>query len=63
MKTFNVTAQVYSKFDPYKQTILMNEIVLSSSEDNAKISFQNIYDHDYKIIKIYSVEEISQGAA
>ena len=63
MKHYNITAQVYSKFDKYKQTIFMNEIVIADSTDHAIIMFREIYHHDHKILKIYSVEEIIQVIA
>lgn len=56
MKTYNVTAQVYHKKDIYKQTILMNEIVSASSQENAKNIFQQVFETDYVIINIYSAE-------
>jgi len=58
MKQYNVTAQVYNKFDPTKQTILMNEIVPAISKHNAIDYFTEIFTIDYFIMKIYSVEEI-----
>jgi hypothetical protein len=58
MKHFNITAQVYSKFDQYKQTIFMNEMIMADSADNAATLFQEIYNRDHKILKIYSIEEI-----
>jgi hypothetical protein len=63
MKQFNVTAQVYNKYDSYKQTLLMNHVITASSEDEATTLFNNTFLVDYKILKIYSVEEISQGMA
>lgn len=64
MKTFNITAQVYESNDPTKQTILLNEEVHSHSEDEAKSKFEkyHIAPH-YKLMKIYSVEEISKVMA
>lgn len=63
MKKFNVTAQVYNKFDKDKQTILMNEIVSASSKAEAYDTFYEIYEIDHEIVKVYSVEEISQVVA
>lgn len=63
MKQYNITAQVYNKFDGYKQTIFMNEIVMATSKDHAISLFQEIYSHDHEILKIYSAEEISQVAS
>lgn len=56
MKQFNVTAQVYNKFDTYKQTMLMNEVVSASSEEEAINTFQKIFESDYKVVKVYSAE-------
>lgn len=64
MKTFNITAQVYESNDPTKQTILLNEEVNSNSESEARSKFENyhIVPH-YKLVKIYSVEEIVKVVA
>lgn len=63
MKQFNITAQVYETSDPTKQTILLNEEVQSICENEARLKFENyhIVPH-YKLVKIYSVEEISKVA-
>lgn len=63
MKKFNVTAQVYNKFDNHKQTVFMNEIVSAPSQAEAYDTFNEIYSIDHEIVKIYSVEEISQVSA
>lgn len=63
MKKFNVTAQVYNKFDSHKQTVLMNEVVSAPSKPEAYDVFYEIYSIDHEIVKIYSVEEISQVVA
>jgi ribosomal protein L20A (L18A) len=63
MKQYNVTAQVYNKYDQYKQTLLMNRVIDALSEDDAIDLFHKIFLLDYKILKIYSVEEIPQVAA
>jgi hypothetical protein len=60
MKQYNVTAQVYSKYDSYKQTLLMNHVIAASSENEAIDLFHKTFLLDYKILKIYSVEEIFQ---
>jgi hypothetical protein len=62
MKTFNITAQVYDKQDNYKQTILINDVITANSKESAITEF---YDSllTYNILKIYSVEEISQVAS
>lgn len=59
MKTFNVTAQVYSKQDIYKQTIFMNEVVAALCDTEAKETFEQIYGKTHNIVKVYSIEEIS----
>ena len=64
MKAFNVTAQVYETRDIYKQTILLNREVYSISEESAKSRFKDYHlPPHYTLIKIYSVEEISQDVA
>ena len=63
MKRYNITAQVYNKFDSYKQTILFNHVVSALTENEAIDLFYNFFLLDYKILKIYSVEEISQVVA
>ena len=63
MKTFNITAQIYDKNDIYKQSIFMNEIVIALCASDAKSVFENIYSKTHQILKIYSVEEISQVVA
>jgi hypothetical protein len=60
MKQYNVTAQVYNKYDIYKQTLLMNHVVSASSKDDAIDSFNKCFILDYKILKIYSVEIINE---
>lgn len=63
MKTFNITAQAYSLFDKYKQTIFLNKIVSAQSKDEAINYFNDLLGVDHKIVKIYSIEEISQETA
>ena len=63
MKTFNITAMIYDKACPSKQTIFMNEIVIASCEKDATDVFTTIYSKTHHIIKIYSTEEISQVVA
>ena len=59
MKQYNVTAQVYNLFDPYKQTMLFNDVISAKSSDEAVVAFNLIFGMDHKILQIYSVEEIS----
>lgn len=63
MKIFNITAQIYDKNDIYKQSVFMNEIVSALCDYDAKDVFEKIYSKTHEIIKIYSVEEITQDAA
>lgn len=65
MKQFNVTAQVYKLNDPYKQHLLINQIFIAKSEDDAINQFKNSYSPsiEFHIVKIHSAEEISQGVA
>lgn len=56
MQQFNITAQVYSKFDNYKQTILMNEIICALSKEDAIRIFEQMFKPDYEVLKVYSVE-------
>lgn len=58
IKKFNVTAQVYETKDPGKQTILMNEIIESSSKNVAIVKFYDLVDTKYSVVKVYSVEEL-----
>ena len=64
MKLFNVTAQVYKNNDLSKQNLLINEIYDGLSSDGAlnnfKLHFPSI---EYSLVKILSVEEISQVVA
>ena len=62
MKTFNITAQVYKSDDSSKQTILINREVNDISAKEASIKFEkyHLVPH-YNLVKIYSVEEISQA--
>lgn len=58
MNNYNITAQVYSKFDSDKQTLLMNEVVSAPSNQEAIKAFKEIYSIDHEIVKIYSAENI-----
>lgn len=58
MNKYNVTAQVYNKFDNDKQTVLMNDIVSASSNQEAMETFKQIYSIDHEIVKIYSAENL-----
>jgi hypothetical protein len=63
IKIFNITAQIYDKNDIYKQNVFMNETVMALCDSDAKNIFENIYSKTHQIIKIYSIEEISQVVA
>lgn len=64
MKQFNITAQIYNRNDQYKQTIFMNELIESSNEISAKDLFKlNLIERDDVLVKILSVEQISQDVA
>jgi hypothetical protein len=65
MKQFNVTAQVYRLNDPYKQHLLINQVFLSNSSEDAINQFKDSYSPsiEFHIVKIHSAEEISQDAA
>jgi hypothetical protein len=64
MKIFNITAQVYATNDGYKQTLLFNQEVHENSEEYAIDKFKNYHlVLHYQLIKIYSIEEISQEVA
>ena len=63
MKMFNVTAQIYKKTDQYRQTILVNELVHADDTNLAELVFKIGLEPQYALVKIYSVEEISQVAS
>lgn len=63
MKTFNITAQIYDKNDIYKQSVFMNEMIVALCDNDAKDVFTKMYSKTHQIIRIYSIEEISQDAA
>lgn len=60
MKKYNVTAQAYSLFDKYKQTVLFNEVICAESQSDALNNFKEIFEMDHKILRIYSIEEINE---
>lgn len=65
MKQFNVTAQVYKLNDPYKQHLLINQVFIAKSEDDAINQFKNYYSPsiEFHVVKIHSAEEIPQDPA
>jgi hypothetical protein len=64
MKWFNVTAQVYRLNDPNKQNLLINEIFVANSSEQAIEEFKTSYSPsiEFHVVKIYSSEEFSQDA-
>ena len=62
MKSFNVTAQAYRSDDSNKQTLLINDVIISQSKETAINNFYGMFP-EYEILKIYSVEEIPQVAS
>jgi hypothetical protein len=64
MKYFNITTQVYKNNDTSKQNLLINQVMDGNNEQEAldkfKLHFPLI---EYSIVKILSVEQISQDAA
>lgn len=65
MKDFNVTAQVYKLNDPNKQNLLINQIFVADSSDDAIQQFKNLYSPsiEFHVVKVHSAEEISQEMA
>ncbi len=57
MKEFNITAQVYSIADQYKQTLLVNDVIKASSKNGAIAEFYS-QNPEYEIVRIYSAEEL-----
>ena len=65
MKEYNVTAQIYKLNDPHKQHLLINQIFLADSSEDAINQFKRSYSPgiEFHIVKIHSAEEFSQDAA
>jgi len=65
MKEYNVTAQVYKLHDPHKQNLLINQIFVANSSEDAIQQFKNWYSPsiEFHVVKIHSAEEISQVAS
>lgn len=61
MKEYNVTAQVYRLHDPHKQNLLINEIFIAESSEDAIQKFKELYSPtiEYCVVKIHSAEEFS----
>lgn len=56
---FLVTAQAYFKNDIYKQTILLHDTFLAADKNYAQKEFEEKYQNDYNILKIFSVVNLS----
>jgi len=65
MKQFNITAQAYRLNDPHKQHLLINQVFIADSPENAIDQFKSLYSPsiEFHIVKIHSAEEFSQDAA
>jgi len=63
MKLFNITAQVFKNNDLSKQNLLINQIQDGSSSAEALANFKLHFPCiEFSLVKILSVEEISQEA-
>jgi len=64
MRLFNITAQAYKNNDLSKQNLLINQVMDGESSqkalENFKLYFPSI---EYSLVKVLSVEEISQVVA
>ena len=64
MKIFNITAQVFKNNDKSRQNLLINQIYDGSSSEEAITNFKLHFPCiEFSLVKILSVEEISQEAA
>lgn len=65
MSSYNVTAQVYRLTDPYKQHLLINEIFIADSSEDAIKKFKDLYslNIEFHVVKIHSAEEFFQDVA
>lgn len=59
MQEYLVTAQGYHRQDIYKQTILLHDSYITINADEAMNMFQKQFDAEYNILKVFSVEKIS----
>lgn len=59
LSEYVVTAQGYEKSDEYKQTILLHDTFMAKNENDAKELFNQKFENDYKIIKIYSTQDVT----
>lgn len=58
MNQYNITAQVYESGDATKQTLLVNQVIDAHNPEEAANSFKWQNNIEFKIVKIYSVEQI-----
>jgi hypothetical protein len=64
MRIFNITAQVFKNNDLSKQNLLINQIYDGSSSEEAITNFKLHFPCiEFSLVKILSVEEISQETA
>lgn len=59
LKEYIVTAQGYEKIDEYKQTILLHDTFMAKNENDAKELFNQKFENDYNIMKIYSTQDVT----
>jgi hypothetical protein len=61
---FNITAQVFRNNDKSKQNLLINETHQGSSSEEALSNFKLHFPCiEFSLVRVLSVEEISQEAA
>jgi len=64
MRMFNITAQVFRNNDKSKQNLLINETHQGSSSEEALSNFKLHFPCiEFSLVRVLSVEEISQEAA
>ena len=59
LNEYVVTAQGYEKSDEYKQTILLHDTFMAKNENDAKELFNQKFENDYNIMKIYSTQDVT----
>lgn len=59
LKEYLVTAQGYEKTDQYKQTILLHDTFMAKDDIDATEMFKTKFENEYKIIKVYSTQDIT----
>ncbi len=64
MRMFNITAQVFRNNDKSKQNLLINETHQGFSSEEALSNFKLHFPCiEFSLVRVLSVEEISQEAA